>query len=72
MTSVVNDLVDGAGMTFFRPGYRRRPRACSAWSWCANFVWPEIFGSRVLIDEIDSFDNVIDTVVVRESRPRGG
>jgi glutamate dehydrogenase len=62
VTSVVNDLVNGAGMTFFHR--LSEETAASAQELVrANFVAREIFGSRSLIDEINSFDNVIDAEV---------
>ncbi len=67
MTSVVNDLVNGAGMTFFHR--LSEETAASADELVrANFVAREIFGSRALIDEINSFDNVIDAAVQTRMR----
>jgi glutamate dehydrogenase len=67
VTSVVNDLVNGAGMTFFHR--LSEETAASAQELVrANFVAREIFGSRSLIDEINSFDNVIDADVQTQMR----
>ena len=67
VTSVVNDLVNGAGMTFFHR-LSEETAASASELVRANFVAREIFGSRVLIDEIDSFDNVIDAGVQTRMR----
>jgi glutamate dehydrogenase len=59
VTSVVNDLVNGAGMTFFHR-LSEETAATADELVRANFVAREIFASRALIDEIDSYDNQID------------
>ena len=67
VTSVVNDLVNGAGMTFFHR--LSEETAASAQELVrANFVAREIFGSRALIDEINTYDNVIDAAVQTRMR----
>ena len=67
VTRVVNDLVNGAGMTFFHR--LSEETAASAQELVrANFVAREIFGSRALIDEIDSYDNKIDAGVQTRMR----
>jgi glutamate dehydrogenase len=67
ITSVVNDLVNGAGMTFFHR--LSEETAASAQELVrANFVAREIFGSRVLVDEINSHDNAIDAGVATRMR----
>jgi glutamate dehydrogenase len=55
-TQVVNDLVNGAGITFFHR-LSEETGAGVAELVRANFVAREIFGSRALIDEINSHDN---------------
>jgi glutamate dehydrogenase len=58
VTSVVNDLVNGAGITFFHR--LSQETAASAEELVrANFVAREIFGSRALVDEINGHDNAI-------------
>ncbi|HEU4812562.1 MAG TPA: NAD-glutamate dehydrogenase, partial [Nocardioides sp.] len=59
VTSVVNDLVNGAGMTFFHR-LSEETAAAAPELVRANFVAREIFGSRALIDEINAYDNKID------------
>ena len=59
VTQVVNDLVNGAGITFFHR-LSEETAATADELVRANFVAREIFGSRALIDEIDSYDNKID------------
>jgi glutamate dehydrogenase len=67
ITQVVNDLVNGAGMTFFHR--LSEETAASADELVrANFVAREIFGSRALIDEINSHDNTIDAAVQTRMR----
>jgi glutamate dehydrogenase len=67
VTSVVNDLVNGAGMTFFHR-LSEETGASAQELVRANFVAREIFGSRVLIDEINGFDNVLDAAVQTRMR----
>ncbi len=67
VTSVVNDLVNGAGMTFFHR-LSEETNATSEELVRANFVAREIFGSRALIDEINSYDNKIDAAVQTRMR----
>jgi glutamate dehydrogenase len=67
VTSVVNDLVNGAGMTFFHR-LSEETNASSEELVRANFVAREIFGSRALIDEIDGHDNQIDAAVQTRMR----
>ena len=59
VTQVVNDLVNGAGMTFW-PRLSGETGATAAELTNANFVAREIFGSLALRDEIKTFDNVLD------------
>jgi len=61
-TQVVNDLVNGAGITFFHR-LSEETGATVAELVRANFVGREIFGSRALLDEINSYDNVISADV---------
>ena len=58
VTQVVNDLVNGAGMTFW-PRLAGETGATVADLTRANFVAREIFGSLALRDEIKSLDNQI-------------
>jgi glutamate dehydrogenase len=67
VTQVVNDLVNGAGMTFFHR-LSEETSATADELVKANFVAREIFGSRALIDEIDSYDNKIDAAVQTRMR----
>ena len=67
VTKVVNDLVNGAGMTFFHR-LSEETAATADELVRANFVAREIFGSRALIDEIDSYDNKIDAAVQTRMR----
>ncbi|QWZ10589.1 NAD-glutamate dehydrogenase [Nocardioides panacis] len=67
VTQVVNDLVNGAGMTFFHR-LSEETAATADELVRANFVAREIFGSRSLIDEIDSYDNKIDAAVQTRMR----
>jgi glutamate dehydrogenase len=67
VTSVVNDLVNGAGITFFHR-LSQETSASADELVRANFVAREIFGSRALIDEIDSFDNQVDAAVQTRMR----
>ena len=56
VTQVVNDLVNGAGMTFI-PRLAGETGASVADLTRANFVAREIFGSLALREEIASYDN---------------
>jgi glutamate dehydrogenase len=67
VTLAVNDLVNGAGMTFFHR-LSEETSATADELVKANFVAREIFGSRALIDEIDSYDNKIDAAVQTRMR----
>jgi glutamate dehydrogenase len=58
VTQVVNDLVNGAGMTFW-PRLEGETGATPAELTRANFVAREIFGSLPMRDEIKAFDNVL-------------
>ena len=58
VTQVVNDLVNGAGMTFW-PRLEGETGASAAELTRANFVAREIFGSLPLRREIASYDNVV-------------
>ena len=62
VTQVVNDLVNGAGMTFF-PRLSGETGATAAELARANFVAREIFGSLALLDEIDGHDNQVPAAV---------
>jgi glutamate dehydrogenase len=67
ITQVVNDLVNGAGITFFHR-LSEETGAGAAELVRSNFVAREIFGSRGLIDEINSYDNKIDAAVQTRMR----
>ena len=67
MTQVVNDLVNGAGITFFHR-LSEETGATAEELVRANFVAREIFGSRAFVDEIDSYDNRIDADVQTRMR----
>ncbi len=58
VTQVVNDLVNGAGMTFW-PRLGGETGADAAELTRANFVAREIFGSLALREEIRSYDNAV-------------
>ena len=59
VTQVVNDLVNGAGMTFW-PRLAGETGADAADLTRANFVAREIFGSLPLRDELKVYDNQLD------------
>jgi glutamate dehydrogenase len=59
VTQVVNDLVNGAGLTFW-PRLEGETGAGAADLTRANFVAREIFGSLPLRDELKSYDNKLD------------
>ncbi|GAB3255435.1 NAD-glutamate dehydrogenase [Nocardioides dilutus] len=59
VTQVVNDLVNGAGMTFW-PRLAGETGADAADLTRANFVAREIFGSLPLRDELKGYDNKLD------------
>jgi len=67
VTQVVNDLVNGAGITFFHR-LSEETGAGPEELVRANFVAREVFGSRALIDEINSHDNKIDADVQTKMR----
>ena len=58
VTQVVNDLVNGAGITFFHR-LSEETGASAEELVRANFVAREVFGSRALLDEINGQDNVL-------------
>ncbi len=59
VTQIVNDLVNGAGITFFHR-LSEETGAAPEDLVRANFVAREVFGSRALLDEISAYDNRID------------
>ena len=67
MTQVVNELVNGAGITFFHR-LSEETGATVDELVRANFVAREIFGSRALIDEISGHDNKIPADVQTHMR----
>ncbi len=67
VTQVVNDLVNGAGMTFV-PRLSGETGATAAELTRANFVAREIFGSLDLRKELKTWDNKIDAQVQTRMR----
>jgi glutamate dehydrogenase len=67
VTQVVNDLVNGAGMTFW-PRLAGETSATAAELTRANFVAREIFGSLPMRQELMSFDNQLDAGVQTRMR----
>ncbi len=60
VTQVVNDLVNGAGITFFHR-LSGETGASAEELVRANFVAREVFGSRDYVDTVYSYDNRIDS-----------
>ena len=67
VTQVVNDLVNGAGMTFW-PRLAGETGASAAELTRANFVAREIFASLELRDELKTYDNKLDAEVQTRMR----
>ncbi|MDQ6524392.1 NAD-glutamate dehydrogenase [Nocardioides sp. LHD-245] len=67
VTQVVNDLVNGAGMTYW-PRLAGETGASAAELTRANFVAREIFGSLDLRRELEQYDNVLDAAVQTRMR----
>ncbi|WP_182524087.1 NAD-glutamate dehydrogenase [Nocardioides dongkuii] len=67
VTQVVNDLVNGAGITFW-PRLSGETGADAPELTRANFVAREIFGSLPLREEVASFDNRLPAVVQTRMR----
>ena len=67
VTQVVNDLVNGAGLTFW-PRLGGETAASAADLTNANFVAREIFGSLALREEIQKYDNVLPAEVQTRMR----
>ncbi len=67
VTQVVNDLVNGAGMTFW-PRLAGETGASPAELARANFVAREIFGSLPMRTELQSFDNRLEAAVQTRMR----
>jgi glutamate dehydrogenase len=67
VTQVVNDLVNGAGMTYW-PRLANETGATAADLTRANFVAREIFASLPLREELSSWDNKIDAAVQTRMR----
>ncbi len=67
VTQVVNDLVNGAGMTYW-PRLTGETAASAAELTRANFVAREIFGSLPLREELATYDNKIDAAVQTRMR----
>ncbi|MGZ4438132.1 MAG: NAD-glutamate dehydrogenase [Nocardioidaceae bacterium] len=66
-TQAVNELVNGAGITFFHR-LSEETGASSAELVRANFVAREVFGFRALLDEISSYDNKLDALLQTRMR----
>ena len=62
VTQIVNDLVNGAGMTFV-PRLAGETGAGAAELTRANFVAREVFGSLPLRQELETWDNTLDAGV---------
>ena len=67
VTQVVNDLVNGAGMTFW-PRLAGETGATAAELTRANFVAREIFGSLQMRNELKTYDNILDARVQTRMR----
>ena len=67
VTQVVNDLVNGAGMTFW-PRLAGETGATAAELTRANFVAREIFGSLPLRKEVNALDNVLPAALQTRMR----
>ncbi len=67
VTQVVNDLVNGAGLTFW-PRLEGETGATAVELTRANFVAREIFGSLPLREELATYDNVLDAGVQTRMR----
>ncbi|GAB3772967.1 glutamate dehydrogenase [Nocardioides ginsengisegetis] len=67
VTQVVNDLVNGAGMTYW-PRLAGETGSTAAELTRANFVAREIFASLPLRDELKSYDNVLSAGVQTHMR----
>ncbi|KRB74977.1 NAD-glutamate dehydrogenase [Nocardioides sp. Root190] len=67
VTQVVNDLVNGAGMTYW-PRLVAETGASAAELTRANFVAREIFASLDLRRELEEYDNVLDAAVQTRMR----
>jgi glutamate dehydrogenase len=67
VTQVVNDLVNGAGMTYW-PRLGNETGASAADLTRANFVAREIYASLPLRDELRSWDNKLDASVLTSMR----
>ncbi|WP_338036658.1 NAD-glutamate dehydrogenase [Nocardioides caeni] len=67
VTQVVNDLVNGAGMTYW-PRLAGETGASPAELTRANFVAREIFGSLALRKELEQYDNQLDAAVQTRMR----
>ena len=67
VTQVVNDLVNGAGITFYHR-LSDETGASAEELVRANFVGREMFGFRTLLDEIDSYDTKIPAALQTRMR----
>jgi glutamate dehydrogenase len=67
VTQIVNELVNGAGTTYFHR-LSGETGSTPAEITRANFIAREIFGSRGLMEEIASYDNKIDAAVQTRMR----
>ncbi|WP_340539850.1 NAD-glutamate dehydrogenase [Nocardioides sp. GXZ039] len=67
VTRVVNDLINGAGMTYW-PRLAGETGASAAELTRANFVAREIFGSLPLRKELETYDNTLPASVLTQMR----
>ena len=67
VTQVVNELVNGAGITFFHRLSEETGASVDELV-RANFVARELFGAKALIEEVNSFDNKIPADVQTHMR----
>ena len=67
VTQVVNELVNGAGITFFHRLSEETGASVDELV-RANFVARELFGAKALIDEVNAFDNKIPAHVQTHMR----
>jgi glutamate dehydrogenase len=67
VTQIVNDLVNGAGISYFHR-LSGETGSTPAEITRANFLAREIYGSRGLVEEIASYDNKIDAAIQTRMR----
>ncbi|WP_310964370.1 NAD-glutamate dehydrogenase [Nocardioides terrisoli] len=67
VTQIVNDLVNGAGITYYHRLSGETAASVDSLA-KANFVAREVYGASRLWTEIDGFDNVVDAAVQTRMR----